>query len=434
MKFSTIATAFAFLKSVTGCTDEIRFKAIKYVDSGEVFDICYPFTRDQDPMSPTTAESLRTFDDAQVARNAKGYSYSDITKKVFEAHPRMKLTHADDPSEEDRESYWQEVRELIAFYYLRINNIKSKEVYDQVAVVSPTPVNFVFDPNDTIDKSASHVFGDFPTTHVTDFILGNNGDAETAKLIGSSGYRLFNFPMGGMDPFIFQNPECYSQDFVPFVNAQVALGYIMAWSIQVVSPVAFAAKWSGGRARPHEIVWEIYKNGNSIQKYPAPDDVVRNIQKMNLSEDVDFTWNSSGSPGHPAHPAMHSAGSAISSWAQVILAPENLTEEKREMAFRYDWSVATFRSFGGVHYMSDNRAGLQLGRFILGENGPYFLGQTYGCNDETVAAITEYAKSKRPDVNWGTYFPHRWTNPILLSNKYGYTDLDVMAFVNDEGN
>merc|ERR1719464_2566394 len=323
--------------------------------------------------------------------------------------------------------------------------MKSKEVFNQIALITPPPNAFVFDPDDTILKSAVHVCCDFPITHVVDFVTGNTEELEMnlpARKCGNVqddtvDCELLDLDLKGLDARIFQRAPCFSENVIPFVNANVALGKILAWTVDTVSNVAFATKWAGGRARPHEVVYHVSQFGKFSfgTNYPVPDDIVKAIQEMKLKNNFDFTaYKSAGSPGHPSHPAMHSAGSAISSWAQVILAPENLTEERKEMAFRYDWSVATFRSFGGVHYMSDNRAGLQLGRFILGENGPYFLGQTYGCNDETVAAITEYAKSKGPPVNWGPYFPHRWTNPILLSNKYGYTDLDVMAFVNDEGN
>jgi len=410
---------------------KFRFNAIYELDEDGNKDLdkplnfCYPFTTDQNPMVPISAESLRTFDDYQVYQRDGGVCYEDITTNIFEAFPNMKNTHADDPDVGDRDQYWKEVRELIAFYYLRINGVKSKEIFDQVALVSPTPVNFVFDPEDTIDKSAGHVFGDFPTTHVTDFVTGKNSHPETAALIGNKGYKLFNLGPRDLDPFIFRNPACYSQNFIPFVNAEVALGFLLAWTIQTVSAVAFAAKWSGGRARPHEIVWEIYANDGKNLPYPVPKDIMRNIKKMNLSQDVDFTWGSRGSPGHPAHPAMHSAGSAISSWIQVVLDGDKLTEEKIEMSRRYDWSVATFRTFGGVHYISDNRAGLQLGRDILGINGPQFLGYTYGCDDESTAAIFEYANRKVPYVNWGTYFPAGWTNPVWLSNEKGYTDLTI---------
>merc|ERR1719469_488776 len=371
-------------------------------------------------MYPTNAESMRTFDDTQVLRFSKGLCYEDLTEEVFEAFDNMKLTHPDSPRAEDRATYWKEVRELIALYYLRVNGVKSKEIFDQIALVSPTPVTYVFNPEDTIEDSAGHVFGDFPTTHVTDFILGQESNSETAELLGDTGYELLNFKFMNMDEDIFQVPECYSQNQIEFVNGQVALGFILAWTINTVSAVAFGAKWAGGRARPQEVVWEIHEHGAEHFEYGVPNDIVMNIKAMELKNEKAFTFDGEGAPPHPSHPAMHSAGSAISSWIQVVANP---TQSQIDMAKHYDYSIAYFRSFGGVHYPSDNRAGLQLGREILGMNGPDFLGETYGCDDKSSKQITDYATNKIPHIDWGTYSPPGWNDPVKLSNKYGYTNL-----------
>merc|ERR1719469_13386 len=371
-------------------------------------------------MYPTNAESMRTFDDTQVLRFSKGLCYEDLTETVFEAFDNMKLTHPDSPRAEDRATYWKEVRELIALYYLRVNGVKSKEIFDQIALVSPTPLTYVFNPEDTIEDSAGHVFGDFPTTHVTDFILGQESNSETAELLGDTGYELLNFKFMNMDEDIFQVPECYSRNQIEFVNAQVAMGFILSWTINTVSAVAFGTKWAGGRARPQEVVWEIHEHGAAHFEYGVPDDVVDNIKAMNLENEKAFTYKGKGAPGHPSHPAMHRAGSAISSWIQVVADP---TRSEIEMAQLYDYSIAYFRSFGGVHYPSDNRAGLQLGRKILGMNGPDFLGETYGCDDESAKQITAHANSKRPYVDWGSYVPPGWKDPVYLSNEMGLTNL-----------
>merc|ERR1719469_696750 len=379
-------------------------------------------------MYPTNAESMRTFDDTQVLRFSKGLCYEDLTEEVFEAFDNMKLTHPDSPRAEDRATYWKEVRELIALYYLRVNGVKSKEIFDQIALVSPTPVTYVFNPEDTIEDSAGHVFGDLPTTHVTDFILGQESNSETAELLGDTGYELLNFKFMNMDEDIFQVPECYSRNQIEFVNAQVAMGFILSWTINTVSAVAFGTKWAGGRARPQEVVWEIHEHGAAHFEYGVPDDVVDNIKAMNLENEKAFTYKGKGAPGHPSHPAMHSAGSAISSWLQVAANP---SDAQIAHAQHYDFTIAYFRSFAGVHYPSDNRAGLQLGRFILGLNGPQFVADEYGCSPDSTADILELATSKRPDVDWSVWNPPGWTDPVTTYNAkadwIGFTDLPPLC-------
>jgi len=407
---------------------KFRFNTVTFQDgpnAGDQVNFCFPMTLDQlPPAANTNAESIRTFEDFQTQRFSRGNCYSDIVDMWTEIGGfRMIPTHPDDPEPENREAYWNEVRELIALYYLRENNHKSEEVFDQISLMSPPPITFVFDPRDSIDKSGQHVCCDFPTTHVTDFILGNEDDPETAAKLAevpAANRQLLNFNFGQMDPDLFAQPECVSENQKEFVNAQVAMGKILGWTVDTVSAVAFASKWAGGRARPQEIVFDIHENGGANFE-DVPEDVIRNIQNMNLANELDFTaYKSKGAPGHPAHPAMHSAGSAISSWIQVVTDP---SPAQISLSQHYDWSIAYFRSFAGVHYPSDNRAGLQLGRFILGQNGPEYLSQEYGCSDASRQAILDEANSKRPDVDWSNYFPPGWKDPVMLSNSLNYTDL-----------
>jgi len=415
---NTVNTCGAVVKQTQNC-NKFRFNTPSFTSTEVKMNLCYPLTKDQLPKSMVNAESMRTFASPQVLGFSKDLCYDDITEQVFDKFDNMKLTHADSPDAADRASYWNEVRELIALYYLREQDWKSNMVFDQIALVSPEPVTFVFDPQDTIKKSAQHVCCDFPTTHVTDFILGQSTDPDTSTLIGNN--TLFDFDFSTMDKEIFQVDECFSEEQIEFVNTKVAMSQLLGWTVNTVSAVAFASKWAGGRARPQEVVWEIHENGKDNFTFGVPDDIVRNIKNMDLTDEFAFTrYKTKGAPQHPSHPAMHSAGSAISSWIQVISDP---TDAEIAMAQHYDYSIAYFRTFAGVHYPSDNRAGLQLGRFILGKNGPDFLAESYGCSAETKANIKAHAESKRPDIDWGNYNPPGWKDPVKLSNGAGYTDL-----------
>jgi len=416
--------------------DKFRFNTITFHGSGANVDICYPMTLDQWPTSPVNAESMRTFEDFQVLKFSKDNCYDDLTEKVFdlEGQPNMKPTNPDDEADEDKAAFWHEMRELIALHFMREDGMKSDTVFDQIALLSPPPLSYVLDPDDTIEKSAQHVCCDFPTTHVTDFILGQEGSDATKNFFeenprGMPPPELLNLSFRALEKGIFQHPDCFAPNQIEFVNAQVAMGKLLGWTVDTVSAVAFASKWAGGRPRPQEVAWEVFQHGNAGKFYDVPMDIVDAIQKMDLANEFDFTaYKTKGAPGHPSHPAMHSAGSAISSWLQVAANP---SDAQIAHAQHYDFTIAYFRSFAGVHYPSDNRAGLQLGRFILGLNGPQFVADEYGCSPDSTADILELATSKRPDVDWSVWNPPGWTDPVTTYNAkadwIGFTDLPPLC-------
>merc|ERR1719190_182344 len=90
---------------------------------------------------------------------------------------------------------------------------------------------------------------------------------------------------------------------------------------------------------------------------------------------TDYTAYSNGAPKHPAWPAMHSAASSASVYLPVVL---NLTASQLLEAQRVDCAVATFRSFAGVHYESDNMAGLAVGQEVIRVELPKMLNNKYG--------------------------------------------------------
>merc|ERR1719188_2284513 len=94
-------------------------------------------------------------------------------------------------------------------------------------------------PGDTMNASAQRVRADFPTQFPTEL---------TQRWMASdNGFTL--------DANIFHRPECGGG--VEFVNGVVALGGLIGWAVQTVSPVAFATKWHVGRARPEEVAHSI---------------------------------------------------------------------------------------------------------------------------------------------------------------------------------
>jgi hypothetical protein len=111
----------------------------------------------------------------------------------------------------------------------------------------------------------------------------------------------------------------------------------------------------------------------------------------------------------------------MSTWLDIVA---DLTSEQREEVRLLDYSVAIFRTFAGVHYDSDNRAGLQLGRRIVQEKLPDYLAETYGCSGFTRSAIKAHVQAKIATLHsmsrsastfsWATWTPPKLASPTQL--------------------
>lgn len=157
-----------------------------------------------------------------------------------------------------------------------------------------------------------------------------------------------------------------------FVSTTVLLSRMAGWAVSIVSPTAFACKWRYGRARPEEVAWNVSQGGGLSG---APASVVAKVRRMQLSSAEGFTAYSEGSPRHPSFPAMHSAASSSSLWLPIVM---DLSAEQLQEARRLDWAVSRFRTVAGVHYDSDNRAGLMLGQQVVAKELPAFLFELFG--------------------------------------------------------
>merc|ERR1719468_125174 len=113
---------------------------------------------------------------------------------------------------------------------------------------------------------------------------------------------------------------------------------------------------------------------------------------------------------------MHSAASSLSSWLDVVA---NLTPRQRAEIRLLDFSVSQFRTFAGVHYRTDNRAGLALGRDILKEKLPGYLASRYSCDANSSYNIKTYVAQKintlaaEHPLDWATWEPDFWRPPAF---------------------
>lgn len=156
-----------------------------------------------------------------------------------------------------------------------------------------------------------------------------------------------------------------------FVRGMVMLSDLVTWAIARVGPLNFGLKYHVGRARPEEVVNQIVTG----QITTVPADLLGDILDLELTDAASFTAYPEGSPTHPSWPAMHSAGSAVSLWLAVVL---ELTEEQWCQVKLMDYAVSYARTVAGVHYVSDNIAGLNLGQEVVARRLPQYLHEKYG--------------------------------------------------------
>jgi len=265
-------------------------------------------------------------------------------------------THPDDS--EATSLFWAEFEEVVDFQLTR--RADPSLAADEYLTLPLIMQGF------SLTDGADAVHSEFPNTWPTSLVK---------ELLGA-GAR--------MDPTIV--PQRSQTDFV---NTDVLLARMTGWAVSVVSPSAFACKWANGRARPEEVAWAVAQGAIA-----APDAIASKVQGMQLTSAADFTAYPEGSPRHPSYPAMHSAASSSSLWLAVVM---DLTDAQIAEARRVDWAVSRFRTFAGVHYDSDNRAGLALGQEVIARELASFL-QTFGAD----AAAVE-AKIARYRFDWFSY-------------------------------
>ena len=250
-------------------------------------------------------------------------------------------THPGDPG------FWKEFEDIVDFQIARRNGDVAADVMDLPKIFEGY----------NMDEASQAVRADFPSkwpTALTEQLLAEGAKIDRSIIPGKT------------------NAE--------FVDGPVLLARIIGWAVSEVSPSAFACKWSQGRARPESVAWAV-KNG----ELDAPDHIKAKVDQMNLSRPEDFTAYEEGSPRHPSWPAMHSAASCASLYLGVLL---DLTPAQLEETKKVDWAVAKFRSLAGVHYDTDNRAGLALGQEVIAQQLPEVL-KRFGADPEAVRAKIE---------------------------------------------
>jgi membrane-associated phospholipid phosphatase len=188
--------------------------------------------------------------------------------------------------------------------------------------------------------------------------------------------------------WLWQEGAQLDYDVVPFrssfdfVGLVIRLADLNTWAIGAVAPTNFHLKWYVGRPRPEEVAYKIAE-GELTANDGVPQDIISKIDSMDLNNATAFTAYDEGSPAHPSWPAMHSAASSASFWLAVAL---DLSAEQYCEALRVDYAVSYARTVAGVHYPTDNIAGLNLGQQIMAEQLAVHFEGKYGSDRNEVQA------------------------------------------------
>lgn len=182
-------------------------------------------------------------------------------------------------------------------------------------------------------------------------------------------------------------------DFL-FLQKDFLLAHINTWTMSVVGPHNFCAKWYCGRPRPEEVVWAI-KQGEITEGVPP--DIAARIRELDINSAPEFTAYAEGSPRHPSWPAMHAAATSLSLWMSVVL---DANDEQLCQAILTDYGISYARTVAGVHYPDDNIAGLNMAQQVLRRAMPQYLKEKYNSDPEQVAL-----KIKNNLYDWRDFDP-----------------------------
>lgn len=264
-------------------------------------------------------------------------------------------TFPDSTSKKDRDTFWQE---FVTVTKLQAQRILAGETTDADKYLTHGLPSIMKRWN--MVRAAEAVRKDFPTHFPT----------ELAKHLLVQGVKV--------DTNVI--PSTGEADFV---NTQVMLARIIGWAVATVSPTAFSQKWLHGRPRPEEIAIGVKHGLNTLGYHGIDVNAAARVavNRLTFSTKENFTAYTEGAPRHPSYPAMHSAASTASLFLAVVL---DLTDAQHMEAIKLDCAVASFRTYAGVHYESDNQAGLTIGQIVVEDRLPEMLAREYGSDKGVV--------------------------------------------------
>lgn len=356
---------------------DIRFNKIPFPNRVAPAGIQFPLRSKDYPICCVMGELLR--------RNTLASSV--VMEYDFEIQGDEKAAHYIDklggppahPNANPQSEFWVDFEHVLNVQILRRRNVRP----DRLTAMRFPDLWQGYD----IHQIAEAVRDEYP---------GSN-QQELIKWLWAQGVELDN----GIVPFRSRRD---------FIGMEVRLADLNTWAINAVAPMNFHLKWFVGRARPEEVAWQI-ATGQLVQGVPSR--VLNKVRGMRLSNYTDFTAYEEGCPDHPSWPAMHSAASSSSLWLAVVLKdmkPEHYCE-----ALRMDYGVSYARTVAGVHFPTDNIAGLNLGMAVLSHKMPSYFAEKFGSDPNRVRA-----KLERYSFDWADFDPKDCTIAGVPVGTYGY--------------
>jgi membrane-associated phospholipid phosphatase len=345
----------------------IRFSKIVFADESANGTSRLPLTKDDYPIDMETASWLRSSQCPSIINPENCYECDMSFETLIEAI-HGEPTH---PSRSPNSSYWDELREMTLTRAHRLNDTDPKEVMPIAKIWENLTIKEVAEAvHNEVCLNVIEYYNILPRLTHLFFICSSQYPGavpvEFIKSLMANKVKVDNstIPM-----------RCH----VEFLRGIVMLAELNTWAWGIVGPHNFGLKYYTGRARPEEIAFLISER-NLTAHDGVPADLLVAIPRKSLKKMEDFTAYPEGSPMHPSWPAMHSAVSSASLWLAVVL---NLTPEQWCQAKLVDYGVAYARTIAGVHFPSDNIAGLNLGQEVVASKLPGHLAIRYG-SDPTV--------------------------------------------------
>jgi len=321
-------------------SSKISFNEESYQNNKDLIKELFPLKKENYPITSDVLHNLLTQSNAVSIVLPNDYECSQSIKEMIEI-VGGEPTHAPNPE------FWPELEKVIDLQILRRSNG---------------------------DALASATMPWFPLPKLwRTFTMNEIADAVHADFPGYWHTKLMIQFLGG--GFNVDNSIIPKRSESQFLHKQVMLSDINTWAISTVSSVSFGSKYYAGRARPEEVVWQIARKQGVFNS--TPENIVDKIVGMNLTKMEEFTAYEDGAPVHPSWPAMHSAASALSMWLPVVT---RLKVTQRVESKVMDLAISIGRTVAGVHYNSDNIAGLKMGQEVVARELPRYLATKYGAD------------------------------------------------------
>ena len=160
--------------------------------------------------SDTNAVSLRVFSDDQVQdaissiehNNVRVRTLDELSAAIFDTHDNFKSTHADSTQQADRNQFWDEFREVIAFQLKREAGQQATNVFTPAASILGSLGTSI-----TMEDATASVQSDFPTDFPT-LLIKHLNDIHQRRYTGPKDQRCHLQPMLIPRPRVCQRYGC----------------------------------------------------------------------------------------------------------------------------------------------------------------------------------------------------------------------------------